>query len=83
METEFYIPVNMDGTEIHFPAKVVHFGFTIRLEIEIENLIVTFEPDEERNWRAVLGFEDLVTGKKVNREMLKLIAAKISQLTKE
>ncbi len=82
MDNDFEIPVNFNGKEITFPAKLLNYGFTIKLEIEIEDTKVLFEPDEERNWRALISYEDLQANKKLNPELLKLIASEIEKFTK-
>ncbi|HPH33036.1 MAG TPA: hypothetical protein PLB49_14350 [Chitinophagaceae bacterium] len=82
MEPDFMLPVSFDEKDIELPVKVVQFGYVVKLEVEIEGTIVTFEPDEERNWRAVLGFEDLIAGKKVKKELLEAVASVIGDITK-
>lgn len=48
------IPVTYKGEEYSFPAKVIGFGYTYRLEIKLGDNIVLLEPDEERNYRAIM-----------------------------
>lgn len=81
MDNEFELPVQFNGKELIFPAKLLNYGFTIKLEIEIEDTKVLFEPDEERNWRALISFEDLQANKKLNATLLKAIAAAIEKTT--
>lgn len=33
---------------MELPARVVHAGFAVKLEVEIEGMVVTFVPDEDR-----------------------------------
>jgi hypothetical protein len=46
------------GKDYNFPARLLSYGYTIKLEIEIEGNTVLFEPDEERNWKAMLVSKD-------------------------
>ena len=52
------------------------------IEVEIEGTPVVFERDEEGNWRAVMGYEDLVAGKKVKKELLIKVADVIEEITR-
>ena len=82
MDDGFLLPVILENEKMSFPAKIVQYGYVVKLEVEIEGTVVTFEPDEERNWRAVMGFEDLISGKKVKRELVEAIAYVIGEITK-
>ena len=82
MEDEFILPVSFEGKELELPARLLRYGYTVKIEVEIDGTPVVFEPDEERNWRAVMGFEDLVAGKKVKKELVEVVAGVIGELTK-
>ena len=82
MEDEFELPVTFNGKNLNFPAKLLNYGYTVKLEVEIEETKVIFEPDEERNWRALISLEDLQANKKLNSELLKSIVAAIEGITK-
>jgi len=82
MEEEFNIPVTFQGTEYNFPARLLQYGYSYRLEIEIEHTLVMFEPDEERNWRALISYEDTMAHKKLNPALLSAIAESIAAITK-
>jgi hypothetical protein len=45
MPDDFHIPVHFQNTDYHFPAKLLHYGYTIKLEVEIEGQTLLFEPD--------------------------------------
>lgn len=81
MDNDFILPVEFAGEELQLPAKLVQTGYVVKLEVEIEGVIITFEPDEERNWRAVLGYDDLINGKKVKRELVEAVAKFIETIT--
>jgi hypothetical protein len=82
MDDSFELPVQFKNKELHFPAQLLQYGFTLKLEVDIEGTKVRFEPDEERNWRAVISYEDVQSNKKINEELLKAIAESIEALTK-
>jgi hypothetical protein len=81
MESEFVLPIEYGGEVMELPARLVRAGYIVKLEVEIENTIITFEPDEERNWRAVMGYEDLINSKKVKVELLEAVAKFLETLT--
>jgi hypothetical protein len=82
MNDEFYIPVSYGGNDYNFPARLLTYGYTIKLEVEIDGNTVLFEPDEERNWRALIPYDDIPTAKKTNSELLKAVAVAIEEITK-
>ncbi|WP_026464626.1 hypothetical protein [Adhaeribacter aquaticus] len=76
------IPVTYKGEEYSFPARVVITGYTHKIGVEVDNQLILFEPDEERNYRAVLGPAQLEKGIKVDIALLKAIAAVIESVVK-
>jgi hypothetical protein len=84
MDDDFDITVTFGGREWHFPARLLNYGYSYKIEVDIEDDKVLFEPDEERNWRALISFDDALANgnKKMNVELLKAIAAVISELIK-
>ena len=81
MDEDFLLPVSFEGNDWEFPAKILQRGFVVQLEVDINGTTVTFEPDEERNWRALLSFEDRVADKRIKKELLEAIAQKITENT--
>jgi hypothetical protein len=82
MDDHFILPVIFEGKDLELPARLLQHGYTVKIEVAIEDIPVIFEPDEEQNWRAVMGYEDLVTGKKVKRELLEMVAGVIEEYTR-
>ena len=82
MEDNFELPVLFNKKDLKFPARLLQYGYTAKLEVEIEGTKVLFEPDEERNWRAVISYDDVRASKKLNTELLKSVAEAIEALTK-
>jgi hypothetical protein len=79
---DFELPVLFNGKELVFPAKFLDYGYSSKIEIDIEGTQVRFEPDEERNWRALISFEDMQANKKLSRDLLKVISEAIDAVTK-
>ena len=82
MDENFDLPVTFNNKEFNFPTRLLQFGYTAKLEVEIEGTKVFLEPDEERNWRAVISYEDVQANKKLSSELLKSVAETIEALTK-
>ena len=57
-------------------------GFTHKFNVEVDGQAILFEPDEERNYRAIINYDDIAKKKDVDVELLKSIAAAIEQLVK-
>lgn len=77
MEDDVYeIPVHYKGEEILVPAQLLVTGYTHKFRVEVAGHEVFFEPDEERNYRAMLdpAHSDST---KINIDLLQAIAAGI------
>ena len=77
---EFELPVTFNRKEMRFQGKFLDYGYSSKIEVDIEGTKVLFEPDEERNWRALISFEDLQANKKLNADLLKVIAEAIDAI---
>jgi hypothetical protein len=82
MEDNFELPVIFNGREVTFPVRLLQYGYTFKLELEIEGTKLFFERDEESNWRAILSYEDVQANKKLNMELLQAIGEAMEALTK-
>ena len=59
MEEGFKLPIVYQGQEREFEATFIATGYTHKFHVDIEGVGVYFEPDEERNYRAILDEEAL------------------------
>ena len=59
MEDSFDIPVLYKGKAHSFKARLNVYGYTYKIRVELNDSTVTFEPDEEGNFRAVAHTDDL------------------------
>ena len=50
----FQLPVTYKGKEVLFDAEFSSRGYIHRITVDVNGTFVFFEPDEERNYRAVL-----------------------------
>jgi hypothetical protein len=82
MDEDFELPVEYKGQQLMLKTSLQVTGYTHRFVVEVRGQKVIFEPDEERNYRAIIPYEDISTRKDVDFELLKSIAAAIQQLVK-
>jgi hypothetical protein len=75
------IPVHYKGEELMVPAQLLVVGYTHRFRVEVNGQEVLFEPDEERNYRAILD-PDHTDTVEVDLDLLKAIAAGIEAAVK-
>jgi hypothetical protein len=80
MNEPFDLPVMHRGEEIFFPAQLKQFGYTHRFVVNVRGTEIFFEPDEERNYRAIIEQEKV--DKEVSIELLQAIANAIESIVK-
>lgn len=71
MDDKFEIPVSYKGEDLLLNASVKAFGYTPRIEVEINGSTILFEQDEEGKYRAVVLTED--ANKNYDLELLALV----------
>jgi len=76
----FDLPVLYNGAEILFPAYLQQTGYTHRIVVEVHGTDVFFEPDEERNYRAIVDPEK--SSKTMDAALLKAVAESIEAIVK-
>jgi hypothetical protein len=82
MSDDFDIPVSFNNKELTFPAKLLKYVYTYKIEVDINGNKILFERDEERNWRAMIPFEEIKNNKNINKELLNIISTSIDELLK-
>ncbi len=80
MEDSFSIDLDFRGKEYCFEARLATVGYTHKFYIVINGVEVTFEPDEERNYRAILNSSDQSSIKGVDIELIKAVGEKIQSI---
>ena len=79
---DFELPVLFNNIEWVFPGKFLDYGYSSKIEMYIEGTKILFEPDEERNWRALISFEDVQANKELDKDLLEAIARAIDAVKK-
>ena len=81
MDEEFELPVEFKGEHLLLKASLIFTGYTHKFSVIVNGQSVIFEPDEERNYRAVINYDDMPTSN-IDVELLKSIASAIEELVK-
>jgi hypothetical protein len=81
MEDAFELPVMYKGKEILFSARLLKLGYIYKIEVDLEGVLVHFEKDDERNWRAVVNDPIAQFEKKLDRDLLSAVIATIEEVT--
>lgn len=80
MNESFDIPVIYKGEEILFKGELLAYGYSYKIQVDVNGSIVLFEPDEEKKYRAVIPYGEIGNNKNVDAGLLKNIAAKLEEL---
>lgn len=72
MNEPFELPVWYKGEELLFPVQLKQAGYSHLIVVDVYGQDVVFEPDEERNYKAIVQAETLP--KQVSPELLRAIA---------
>lgn len=80
MDEGFELPVAYKNKEFLLPATFIKAGYSYKIRVDVDGQPVFFEPDEERNWRAMV---DVETDKwKHDRGMLEAIIRSLDEYLK-
>jgi hypothetical protein len=82
MDDTFDLPVVYKGNEESFKAQILMLGYTHKIQVWVGDKEIFFEPDEERNYRALFDSSKPETGKAIDIELLKAIAESIESVVK-
>ena len=77
MADSFNLPVEFNGKELTYPAQIMRYGFTHKVHVMIDDVLVVFEPDEERNYRATV---DPATAPNIGKALLEEISTTLQFL---
>jgi hypothetical protein len=83
MDERFLLTVTYKGEVLKYDAELKGYGYVHRVAVDVDGVIVQFEPDEEGYYRALVSPEQL-NNKENNLEvgLLQLIAQKLEELHK-
>ena len=76
----FELPVEYKGKELLFPAELLPMGFTHKIKVTVDGTEIMFEPDEERNYRAMVTDAEMHKRDHLNKPLLQEICKTLDQL---
>jgi hypothetical protein len=83
MNESFEITVAYKNETYSFNAKLLQYGYSHRIVVSVNNGDIIFEPDEERNYRALVDPWDTRNAKQqLDLGLLKAIAETIESILK-
>lgn len=82
MEEFFDLPVEYRSEQLMLKTSLLVTGYTHKFNVEVDGQNIIYEPDEERNYRAVLPYDDILEHKNIDVELLKGISYAIEKLVK-
>jgi hypothetical protein len=80
MDDDLEVPVTYKNQELIFNAKFIQFGYSYKFEVDVNGIIVFFEPDEERNFRAIIDPTIDHANHKIDKELIQLIAEALATM---
>lgn len=82
MDDDLEFPVTYKNQELIFKAKFIQLGYSYKFEVDVNGIIVFFEPDEERNFRAII-YPTIDRGNhNIDKELIRLIAEALEEMLK-
>ena len=82
MDDGLSIDVVVGGKEYTFETRLAAVGYTHRFYVLINGIEVVYEPDEERNYRAVLNNADHAKVNDHDMELIKAVGEQIEAIGK-
>ena len=82
MGEQFELPVEYKGEQHLVKAVLNIYGFTHKFHVDVNGQTIIFEPDEERNYRAILNYDEVDKNKNIDVELLKKISEAIEEIVK-
>ena len=82
MDDDLEVPVTCKNQELIFYAKFIQFGYSYKFEVDVNGIIVFFEPDEERNFRAIIDPSIDHGNHKIDKELIQLVAEALVAMLK-
>lgn len=81
MDERFLVAVTYKGEVLKYDAEVRNYGYVQKVVVDIDGVLVMFEPDEEGSYRALVSLEQ-VNSKDNNLEvgLLQAIVQKLETL---
>ncbi|MEP7259422.1 MAG: hypothetical protein ABI687_13565 [Flavitalea sp.] len=81
MSDDFDITVTYKGKQQIFPATFSRLGYSYKIFVSVNNSEIIFEPDEERNFRAIAS-QDAMHNQHIDTALIKAIGEALQEAFK-
>ena len=82
MAYDLEVSVTYKNKEMIFYSKFIQFGYSYKFEVDVNGTMIFFEPDEERNFRAMIDPTIDHANHKIDKELIQLIAETLVEMLK-
>ena len=72
-DNSFDVPLNYKNKDISFQAEYISAGYSYKINVDVYGQIISFEPDQERNFRALLSYDDLSHSDTIDKALVEQI----------
>jgi hypothetical protein len=83
MDNFFEIPLQYNAAKYHFSAELITSGYSYKIAVDVSGEIISFEPDEEGAFRALISPDDLEANNNIDRGLLEAIADQLMFMFKD
>lgn len=83
MENNFIIEIEIGREKLIFDARLDTIGFVHRVLINVSGIDVIFEPDEERNYRAIIHSNSVNKITDADKQIIIFLGEKLESLKGE
>lgn len=81
MDERFLLSVTYKGEVLKYDAEMRYYGYVHKVAVDVDGLMVMFEPDEEGNYRALVTPEQMNSkDNKLETGLLQAIAQKLETM---
>lgn len=80
MDDAFDITIQYKGNEKILKGILITYGYSYKIQVDIDGEKIFFEPDEERNFRAMSDPENRTDAKQADPELLRSITEAIQEI---
>jgi hypothetical protein len=82
MNEPFDISFLYEGKDLSFTAKLIRYGYSHKISVDVHGTEVCFEPDEEGNYRAIIDPAQLEHNRNISVPLLRGISEAIETILK-
>jgi hypothetical protein len=80
MQEDFVLPVNFNGSELLLPSTFIQFGYSYKIDVDVNGIILSFEKDDEGSWRAIMD-ASLVNSTTISKGLLSAIVQSLDTIS--